>query len=42
MKAILQNGKCKLQKSKFRFRLPESLTILHFSIYILQFALEER
>jgi hypothetical protein len=42
MKAILHNGKCKLQKSKFRFWLPDSLIILHFSIYILQFALEER
>ena len=42
MKAIFQNGKCKLQKSKFRFWLPDSLIILHFSIYILQFALEGR
>lgn len=42
MKAILQNGKGKLQKSKFRFWLPNSLIILHFSIYVLQFALEER
>ena len=35
MKAILQ-------KSKFRFWLPDSLIILRFSIYILQFALEGR
>ena len=42
MKAILQNRKCKLQKSKFRFRLSDSLIILHYSIYILQFPLEER
>ncbi|MBM2805216.1 MAG: hypothetical protein HW419_3109 [Deltaproteobacteria bacterium] len=32
MKERLQNGKCKLQKSKFRFWLPDSLIILHFSI----------
>jgi hypothetical protein len=41
MKAM-QNGKWKMQKSKFRFWLPDSRTILHFSICILQFALEER
>jgi len=42
MKAILQNGKCKLPKSKFRFWLADSSIVLHFSIYHLQFALEGR
>ena len=41
MKAM-QNGKGKLQKSKFRFWHPDSRIILNFSIYIRQFALEER
>ena len=42
MKAMLQNGKCKLLKSKFRFWLSDCLIILNFSIYIVQFTLEER
>ncbi len=41
MKAILQNGKCRLHKSKFKFWLSDSLINLHFAIYILQFASEE-
>lgn len=42
MKAKLQNGECKLQKSKFRFGLPDAPIILQFSICTLRFALEER
>lgn len=40
MREPLQNEKCKLQKSQFGFWLPDSLIILYFSIFILQFALE--
>jgi len=42
MKEMLQNGKCNLPKSQFRFWLPNSPIILHFSIYLRQFALEGR
>ena len=52
MKAILQNGKCKSDECHSErseesrpfalLRVTVYAVILHFSIYILQFALEER